>query len=78
MTNQIKREDIATGLSYDALTAAFEREMGKFDEQAAQTLIQQKAPWNTVEETINEMAGPHGLMIFFKADQAKSSRCTMP
>jgi hypothetical protein len=39
MINQIKREDIQTGLSYDTLTAAFERELGRFDPALTNSLI---------------------------------------
>lgn len=71
MISQIKREDITIGLSYEALTTAFEQEMGRFDSAIAQSLVQKKAPWKQVEEVMNKMAGLHGLMIFFKADQGK-------
>lgn len=71
MINQVKREDIQIRLGYDALIAAFESELGHFDPAIANSLIQKKAPWEQVEEAMNKMAGPHGLMIFYKADQGK-------
>lgn len=71
MISQIKREDIETEFCYEALTAAFEHKLGQFNANAAKALIQKKAPWATVEETIDQMAGPHGLMIFQKVDQGK-------
>ncbi len=68
---QIIREDIPTGLSYESLVTAFERELGRFDPTIAQGLIQQKASWDKVEAAFQHMAGPHGLMIFFQADQGR-------
>lgn len=59
------REDTPTGLSYDALVAAFERELGHWDQGIEGTLIEQHAPWDKVENAFQSMAGPHGLMIFF-------------
>lgn len=68
----IIREDIPTGLSYDALIAAFEREMGRSSDSVIEdSLIQKKAPWVEVEVAIQRMAGPHGLMIFFQVDQGR-------
>ena len=59
------REDIPMGLSYEALVKAFEREMGKWDPVVDATLVLANAPWETVEAAFAEMAGKHGLMIFF-------------
>lgn len=65
------REDIPTGLSYDALVAAFERELGHWDQGIESSLIEQHAPWDKVESAFQGMAGPHGLMIFFHVDQGR-------
>jgi uncharacterized protein (DUF302 family) len=67
----IEREDIPTGLDYDALVAAFEREMGRWDPITETSIIQQKATWNMVEGAFQTMAGPYGLMIFFYVDQGR-------
>lgn len=68
-TNSIRRDYIATGLSYSNLVAAFERQLGRFDQAAAATLVQRNAPWHEVELEMQNEAGPHGLMIFFTANQ---------
>ncbi|WP_019003878.1 DUF302 domain-containing protein [Cohnella laeviribosi] len=68
---RIIREDIPTGLGYEALVAAFEREMGRWDPLVENALIQQKAPWEKVKRVFHSMAGPHGLMIFFHVDQGR-------
>jgi uncharacterized protein (DUF302 family) len=65
------REDIPMGLSYEALIAAFEREMGRWDPVVETALIDRKAPWGQVEEAFQKMAGPHGLMIFFHVNQGR-------
>jgi hypothetical protein len=39
-------EDIHTGLDYEALVEAFEREMGRWDPLAENTFIQQNSPWS--------------------------------
>jgi uncharacterized protein (DUF302 family) len=70
-TALIKREDIPTGLSYNALVAAFEREMGRWDKAMESSLIQQKSSWEKVKNIFLNMAGPHGLMIFFRVDQGR-------
>ncbi|RED58538.1 DUF302 domain-containing protein [Cohnella lupini] len=70
------REDIPMGLSYEALVKAFEREMGKWDPVVDATLVLANAPWETVEAAFAEMAGKHGLMIFFRADQDRLTSLT--
>jgi uncharacterized protein (DUF302 family) len=67
----IIREDIPSGLSYEALVAAFERELGRWDPVVETALIEEKAPWEKVERAFQRMAGPHGLMIFFHVDQGR-------
>ncbi len=67
----ITREDIPTGLSYEALVAAFEREMGRWDKSVEDRLVRQNASWEEVEAAFQKMAGPHGLMIFFSVDQGR-------
>lgn len=68
-TTAIEHIRVATGMSYDALVAAFERELGHFDATAGVALVQRKASWNEVKREIDAMAGPHGLMVIFRADQ---------
>ena len=58
-----------TGLSYEALIDAFERELGRLDAAAVQRWIVQKAAWSEVRPAIERMAGPRGLMVIFRADQ---------
>jgi hypothetical protein len=67
----IIREDIPTGLSYEALIAAFEHEMGRWDPLVENWLIHQNAPWDKVKIYFQRMAGPHGLMIFFQVNQGR-------
>ena len=65
----IERTIVPTGLSYDALVTGFERELGQLDAAAANRLVERKAPWSEVEREIARMAGRHGLMIIFRANQ---------
>ena len=67
----IIREDVVTGLSYEALVPAFERELGRWDPVVEDSLIKEKAPWKKVNKVFQQMAGPHGLMIFFHVDQGQ-------
>jgi uncharacterized protein (DUF302 family) len=69
MNTVVSHEDIATGLSYDALVTAFERELGRWEPASGVALAERRAPWSEVEREIERMAGPHGLMIFYRADQ---------
>ena len=61
--------EVATGLAYQELINAFERELGKLDPAAVQSLVARKAPWVEVTREIERMAGPRGLMIICRADQ---------
>ena len=63
----IQHMNVATGLSYDALVSAFEQELGHLDPTINKRLIEQKAAWSEVEETINKIGGKHGLMIIFRS-----------
>jgi uncharacterized protein (DUF302 family) len=65
----IQHTRVATGLTYVALVAAFERELGHLDPSVPQHLIKWKAAWGEVEREIGEAAGRHGLMIIARADQ---------
>jgi uncharacterized protein (DUF302 family) len=65
----IEREDIPTGLDYNTLVAAFESELGRWDQTVGNLMIQEKTSWPTVKRVIQDMAGPHGLMIFYRIDQ---------
>ncbi|MCZ8513852.1 hypothetical protein O9H85_15690 [Paenibacillus filicis] len=67
----INREDIPSGLSYEALVVAFERELGRWDPVVGTALIEEKASWEKVEKAFQRMAGPHGLMIFFHVNQGR-------
>jgi uncharacterized protein (DUF302 family) len=67
----IQHTTIATGLSYDTLVSAFERELGYLDPTIAERLLKRKAPWTEVEHAVEQMAGPRGLMIIFRADQGR-------
>jgi len=65
----IERSYLATGLTYDALVAAFERELGRWDAATGERLQQRKAPWSEAEQEVAQMAGPRGLMVFSRVDQ---------
>jgi uncharacterized protein (DUF302 family) len=60
-----------TGLSYDALVNAFERELGRLDPALPRTLVERKAAWDEVQREIGAAAGPHGLMIIAHLDQGR-------
>jgi hypothetical protein len=68
-SSTIQHERVATGLSYDQLVGAFERELGHLDPLVPKHLIEWKAEWSEVEREIGKAAGPHGLMIIARADQ---------
>ncbi len=68
-TAGIERSTVATGLTYPALVAAFERELGQFDPAAAARLVEARASWSEVEREVERRAGPHGLLIVGHADQ---------
>jgi uncharacterized protein (DUF302 family) len=72
-TVAIERVTIATGLTYEALTAAFDRQFGRFKPDVADRLHQRRAPWSEVEAEFTAMAEPHGLMIFFRVEQGKTT-----
>jgi uncharacterized protein (DUF302 family) len=69
MNAVVDHEDIATGLSYDDLVTAFERELGRWEPASGVALAERRAPWSEVEREVDRMAGAHGLMIFYRADQ---------
>ena len=80
----VEHVTVATGLGYDALVRAFEGELGRLDAAVAKSLIDRRAPWGEVKETLERMAGAHGLMIIFTADQGavtslsgKAKRCSL-
>jgi len=68
-SSTVRHERVATGLSYDKLVHAFERELGHLDPSVPQHLVEWKASWSEVEREIGSAAGPHGLMIIARADQ---------
>jgi len=70
-TVTIERAIVSTGLTYDALVGAFERELGRWDASAGERLLKQTAPWSEVEREVARVAGPRGLMIFCRVDQGE-------
>ncbi len=68
-TTGIERSTVATGRTYPALVAAFERELGRLDPAVNARLVESRAPWSEVERQIDRAAGPHGLLIVGHADQ---------
>ncbi len=83
-TAAVERVDIWTGLTYDVLVRAFERELGHWDPAAGNLLVERQASWSAVERDVERMAGPHGLMIFFRVNQGavtslsgKVKRCSL-
>ena len=67
-SDTIQHTRIATGLSYDALVRAFERELGHLDPATSQRLVDSRAEWSEVEREIESTAGPHDLMIIARVD----------
>jgi len=70
-TATILHTRVATGLTYDALVSAFEREVGHLDPKLTQDLVKRKASWDEVKRAIEQVGGPHGLMVIFRADQGQ-------
>jgi uncharacterized protein (DUF302 family) len=70
-TATIEHTRIATGLSYNALVVAFERELGHLDPKLTEDLVKRKASWDDVKRAIDRVGGPHGLMVIFRADQGQ-------
>jgi uncharacterized protein (DUF302 family) len=68
-SSSVRHERIATGLGYDQLVHAFERELGHLDPLVPKHLVEWKAQWAEVEREIGKSAGAHGLMIIARADQ---------
>ncbi|CAM3423393.1 DUF302 domain-containing protein [Paenibacillus lupini] len=64
----IVREDIPTGLRYDALVAAFERQMGRWEPDFG---IGNQVTWEQVEAAVKQLEGPHGLMIMSEVNQGE-------
>jgi hypothetical protein len=65
----VEHVGVSTGLTYEGLVGAFERELGRWDPVTGNALVERRAPWSDVEREVERMAGKHGLMIFFRADQ---------
>src|SRR5262245_3750296 len=70
-TATIQHTRVATGLTYDALVKAFEREVGHLDPKLTQDLVKRKASRDEVKRAIEQVGGPHGLMVIFRADQGQ-------
>jgi uncharacterized protein (DUF302 family) len=68
-TASIERSTVSTGLTYPALVAAFESELGRFDPADGARLVERQTPWSEVERDVGRAAGPHGLMIVGQANQ---------
>ena len=64
----IRHATIATGLRYEALVAAFERQLRRLDPARTQSLVERKAPWSEVERAVDEAGGALGLMIITHVD----------
>jgi uncharacterized protein (DUF302 family) len=75
---------VSTGLTYEGLVGACERELGRWDPVTGNALVERRAPWSDVKREVERMAGRHGLMNFFRADQGaiaslagKAKRCSL-
>jgi uncharacterized protein (DUF302 family) len=80
----IQHTNLATGLSYDALARAFERELGYLAPAIPQRLVDSRAEWSEVERQIESTAGPHDLMIIAHTDlgsitslSGREKRCSL-
>ena len=80
----IQHERVATGIGYEQLVHAFERELGHLDPSVPKHLVEWKTQWSEVEREIGKAAGPHGLMIIARADQGslislsgREKRCSL-
>jgi len=83
-SQSIQHTNVVTGLSYDALVSAFERELGHLNPAVPKQLIERKAAWSEVEREIARIAGTHGLMIIAKTDlgslaslSGREKRCSL-
>lgn len=65
----IERTTISTGLIYEALVEAFERELGCWETTTADLLLARESPWNEVKDEVTRMAGPRGIMVMQRLDQ---------
>jgi uncharacterized protein (DUF302 family) len=68
-SNAIEHTDVRTGLSYPALIAAFEHELGRWDAAVAQSLVKRAASWSDVKAEADRAGGARGLMIIESIDQ---------
>jgi uncharacterized protein (DUF302 family) len=69
--NSVKRVTVTTKLSFPQLVKAFEKELGKWKSSVGDALVSRRANWSEVKAEVAAMAGPHGLMIIYHADQGK-------
>lgn len=51
----IEHRRITTGLTYNALVAAFEDELGHLDPKLTEDLVSRKASWDEVKRAINHI-----------------------
>jgi uncharacterized protein (DUF302 family) len=80
----IEHTSFGTGLSYDALIRAFERELRYLDPAVVQRLAERKAAWTEIESEITKIGDPHGLMIIARVDlggvaslSGREKRCSL-
>jgi uncharacterized protein (DUF302 family) len=64
----VERITLETEMTFDALVAAFEGQLGRYNRIVGAELVRQQASWEDVSATIEAMAGPHGLMIMSHLD----------
>lgn len=65
----VERTTVATGLDYPALVRAFESQVGPWGPTISQQLIDENASWQAVEDLIEHLSRPHGLLVIEKINQ---------
>jgi uncharacterized protein (DUF302 family) len=64
-----QRVEVSTSRAYDTVRAALDRQLGSPVDQARfRDLIVRRAPWREVKSVVDEMAGPAGFTVFYRAD----------
>jgi uncharacterized protein (DUF302 family) len=64
-----ERITVSTDLPFERLVRRFEEELGVWDLEAARDVIPQG--WAVLSKRINDMRGPHGLMVVATTDQGE-------
>jgi hypothetical protein len=73
---EIQHATVATGLAYDALVTAFERELSCWDSATGATLVGRKAAWSEVEREVDQpMAVDWTRSAIKQASGHLSTRC---